>query len=68
MQSFAQNILNLDISDQLLTMVNQAETYARERVYTAEEELEGAVKFIAYCVVAVVRVMSKFAIKGKTLL
>ena len=46
MQSFAQNILNLDISDQLLTMVNDAETYARERVYKAEEELEGVAKFV----------------------
>ena len=42
---FAQNLITLDIGDQLLTVVNEAESYARERVYKAEEELEGECMF-----------------------
>ena len=41
MLSFASNLLCLDIGDGLLSLVNDAETKARETVHQAEEELEG---------------------------
>ena len=39
--SFANNLLCLEIGDGLLSLVNDAETKARETVHQAEEELEG---------------------------
>ena len=41
MLSFASNLLCLDIGEGLLSLVNDAETNARETVHQAEEELEG---------------------------
>ena len=41
MVSFASNLLCLDIGEGLLSLVNEAETKARETVHQAEEELEG---------------------------
>ena len=41
MLSFASNLLCLDIGEGLLSLVNDAETKARETVHQAEEELEG---------------------------
>ena len=39
--AFASNLLCLDIGDGLLSLVNEAESKARETVHQAEEELEG---------------------------
>ena len=39
--SFASNLLCLEIGEGLLSLVNEAETKARETVHQAEEELEG---------------------------
>ena len=39
--SFASNLLCLGIGEGLLSLVNDAETRARETVHQAEEELEG---------------------------
>ena len=43
---FASNLLCLDIGEGLLSLVNEAESRARETVHQAEEELEGRVIII----------------------
>ena len=40
MVSFASNLLCLGVGEGLLSLVNEAETNARETVHQAEEELE----------------------------
>ena len=47
MVSFASNLLCLGIGEGLLSLVNEAETKARETVHQAEEELEGTM--CIYC-------------------
>ena len=39
--SFASNLLCLEIGEGLLSLVNDAESKARETIHQAEEELEG---------------------------
>ena len=43
---FVSNLLCLDIGEGLLSLVNEAESRARETVHQAEEELEGRVIII----------------------
>lgn len=45
LETFAGNLLALEIGDELLCLVNEAESRARETVYNAEEELEGVYTF-----------------------
>ena len=48
--AFASNLLCLDIGDGLLSLVNEAESKARETVHQAEEELEGTYIHVFTCI------------------